>query len=137
MRLAQRLHAARQNAGGRAAPAGVQQREPAVRGCREVDRDAVGHRDGEHEARAVGGVPVDAVELGPAHHAALVPGHPVAVDLGAEHRRPEARLARRAERRQRRITCPTGCSDQSPRSKLRARVMPAMSPNRSRQPGTS
>ena len=104
---------------GRAAPARVEQRDPAP-GRGEVDRNAVGDGDGEQRRRgAVGDPAVHAFDLQPASAARRHGLDRDAVHLIAEHDGVEAglRLARNA--RQRLITSPTGASLQRPRSNPR------------------
>src|SRR2546427_10403742 len=79
------LHAALENAGGGAPPAGVQQRhDPFLRGD-QVNRDAIGHADGEQQAASARGMPVRAVEDGPAVLTLAVPLPRGPVALMAQH----------------------------------------------------
>src|SRR5437867_4163715 len=79
------LHAALENAGGGAPPAGVQQRhDPFLRGD-QVNRDAIGHADGEQQAASARGMPVHAVEDEPAVLTLAVPLQRGPVDLMAQH----------------------------------------------------
>src|SRR5213592_421919 len=64
--LLEELHAALQDATGRAPPPGVQQRHDPLLGDHEIDRNAIGDRDGEQHAATAGGVAVHAVQDEPA-----------------------------------------------------------------------
>ena len=69
----------------RAPPAGVQQRhDPFLRGD-QVNRDAIGHADGEQQAASARGMPVHAVEDEPAVLTLAVPLQRGPVDLMAQH----------------------------------------------------
>src|SRR3989449_226516 len=86
------LDAAFQDAGGGAPPAGVQQRHYPLLGGDEVNRDAVGHGDGEQQSARARGMPVHAVQDEPAGLTLAVPLQRGPVDLMTQDDRRERRV---------------------------------------------
>jgi hypothetical protein len=66
-------------------PAGMQQRDLLRPGVEEVDRNAVGHGDIEHDPGDGGGMTIYPFDLGPPGHQPIMPEHPGLVYLVSQH----------------------------------------------------
>lgn len=92
----QELNTASEYATSGAAPAGVEQRNRALFGGNQVNRDAVGHGDEEERTGSGGSVAISPVDDGPPFGQRGVPEHAIAVNLMGDDR-PRALRQRRAE----------------------------------------